>query len=241
MGMKADHFILVWAFFMAKDKKSFLLYADQKSVFEQLPDEIAGRLIKHIFSYVNDENPQTEELIIKIAFEPIRLQLKRDLQKYEGIRERNSVNARKRWDATASNGIPKDTKNADTDTDNDNDNVTDNDIINKRDKSLLVGGNKLDMNLVFDEVWSFYTKNATRQVGSKKDARLKFMRLKSNEIESLRVHLPKFVKNHLEAKKADYLPNFTTYLNQRRYEDEKMPYPSAGNKLEDYLNQFKGL
>ena len=224
---------------MAKDKKSFLLYADQKSVFEQLPDEIAGRLIKHIFSYVNDENPQTEELIIKIAFEPIRLQLKRDLQKYEGIRERNSVNARKRWDATASNGIPKDTKNADND--NDTDNVTDNDIINKRDKSLLVGGNKLDMNLVFDEVWSFYTKNATRQVGSKKDARLKFMRLKSNEIELLRVHLPKFVKNHLEAKKADYLPNFTTYLNQRRYEDEKMPYPSAGNKLEDYLNQFKGL
>ena len=241
MGMKADHFILVWAFFMAKDKKSFLLYADQKSVFEQLPDEIAGRLIKHIFSYVNDENPQTEELIIKIAFEPIRLQLKRDLQKYEGIRERNSVNARKRWDATASNGIPKDTKNADNDNDTDTDNVTDNDIINKRDKSLLVGGNKLDMNLVFDEVWSFYTKNATRQVGSKKDARLKFMRLKSKEIESLRVHLPKFVKNHLEAKKADYLPNFTTYLNQRRYEDEKMPYPSAGNKLEDYLNQFKGL
>lgn len=226
---------------MAKDKKSFLLYADQKSVFEQLPDEIAGRLIKHIFSYVNDENPQTEELIIKIAFEPIRLQLKRDLQKYEGIRERNSVNARKRWDATASNGIPKDTKNADNDTDTDTDNVTDNDIINKRDKSLLVGGNKLDMNLVFDEVWSFYTKNATRQVGSKKDARLKFMRLKSNEIEALRVHLPKFVKNHLEAKKADYLPNFTTYLNQRRYEDEKMPYPSVGNKLEDYLNQFKGL
>lgn len=97
------------------------------------------------------------------------------------------------------------------------------------------------MELIFEEVWEFYSRNATRQVGSKKDARLKFMRLKSNEIESLRVHLPKFVKNHLEAKKADYLPNFTTYLNQRRYEDEKMPYPSAGNKLEDYLNQFKGL
>lgn len=110
---------------MAKDKKSFLLYADQKSVFEHLPDEIAGRLIKHIFSYVNDENPVTDELILTIAFEPIKLQLKRDLQKYEGIRERNSVNARMRWDAVASSGIPKHTKNADnvTDTDNVNDNV----------------------------------------------------------------------------------------------------------------------
>ena len=109
---------------MAKDKKSFLLYADQQSVFKQLPDEIAGQLIKHIFSYVNDENPITDNLIINIAFEPIKLQLKRDLQKYESIRERNSANARMRWDAVASIGIPKRTKNADNDTDNDN--VTDN-------------------------------------------------------------------------------------------------------------------
>jgi hypothetical protein len=121
--MEADHSILVWAFFMAKDKKSFLLYADQQSVFKQLPDEIAGQLIKHIFSYVNDENPITDNLIINIAFEPIKLQLKRDLQKYESIRERNSANARMRWDAVASSGIPKDTKNADNDTDNVNDNV----------------------------------------------------------------------------------------------------------------------
>ena len=121
--MEADHSILVWAFFMAKDKKSFLLYADQQSVFKQLPDEIAGQLIKHIYSYVNDENPITDNLIINIAFEPIRLQLKRDLQKYESIRERNSANARMRWDAVASSGIPKSTKNADNDNDTDNDNV----------------------------------------------------------------------------------------------------------------------
>ena len=110
---------------MAKEKKSFLLYADQNSVFQNLPDDIAGRLIKHILAYVNDEQPVTEELIIKIAFEPIRMQLKRDLQKYESIRERNSLNAKMRWDAVALSGIPKSTKNADndTDTDNDTDNV----------------------------------------------------------------------------------------------------------------------
>ena len=116
---------------MAKDKKSFLLYADQQSVFKQLPDEIAGQLIKHIFSYVNDENPITDNLIINIAFEPIKLQLKRDLQKYESIRERNSANARMRWDAVASSGIPKDTKNAD------NDNVTDTDNVNDTVKSKV--------------------------------------------------------------------------------------------------------
>ena len=40
-----------------KNKKSFLLYADWKETFETLSDDKAGELIKHIFAYVNDENP----------------------------------------------------------------------------------------------------------------------------------------------------------------------------------------
>jgi hypothetical protein len=68
---------------MAKDKKSFLLYCDQQGVFNKLPDEIAGKLIKHIFAYVNDENPPCDDLLLSIAFEPIQQSLKRDLKKYE--------------------------------------------------------------------------------------------------------------------------------------------------------------
>jgi hypothetical protein len=70
-------------FFMAQDKKSFLLYCDQQGVFNKLPDEIAGKLIKHIFAYVNDENPPCDDLLLSIAFEPIQQSLKRDLKKYE--------------------------------------------------------------------------------------------------------------------------------------------------------------
>ncbi len=102
---------------MAENKKGFVLYADQKLIFDDLSNEEAGVLIKHIFSYVNDENPTLNDRLIDMAFKPIKLQLKRDLVKYEGVRERNSANARKRWDAVASSGIPKDTKNADKDTD----------------------------------------------------------------------------------------------------------------------------
>jgi len=68
---------------MAQDKKSFLLYCDQQGVFNKLPDEIAGKLIKHIFAYVNDENPPCDDLLLSIAFEPIQQSLKRDLKKYE--------------------------------------------------------------------------------------------------------------------------------------------------------------
>jgi len=100
---------------MATDKKSFLIYCDIIHTVEQLTDEQAGDLFKHILRYVNDLNPQSDSVITKIAFEPIRQALKRDLDKYESIRKRNSDNARMRWDATASSGIPNHTKNADID------------------------------------------------------------------------------------------------------------------------------
>jgi hypothetical protein len=100
---------------MAKEKKSFLLYCDIIHTVEQLTDEQAGNLFKHILRYVNDQDPQSDSVITKIAFEPIRQALKRDLEKYESIRKRNSDNARMRWDATALSGIPNDTKNADSD------------------------------------------------------------------------------------------------------------------------------
>lgn len=99
---------------MANDKKSFLLYCDLIHTVEQLTDEQAGDLFKHILRYVNDQQPQTDNVITRIAFEPIKQSLKRDLQKYEDIRKRNQDNARKRWDATASDRIPNDTKNADS-------------------------------------------------------------------------------------------------------------------------------
>lgn len=86
---------------MAKDKKGFILYADQKELFEQLPDEKAGQLIKFIMKYVNDENPSTDDLIINLAFTPIKQQLKRDLQKFEQTKVNRSIagkaGADKRW------------------------------------------------------------------------------------------------------------------------------------------------
>ena len=68
------------SFFLTMNgKKSFVLYTDQKEVFDELTDEDAGKLIKHIFAYVNDENPEQTDKLLKIAFLPIKTQLKRDL------------------------------------------------------------------------------------------------------------------------------------------------------------------
>lgn len=75
---------------MAENKKSFVLYADLKHTVNQLPNDKAGELFKHILSYVNDENPKTDDIIVNIAFEPIKQQLKRDLIKWEDTREKRS-------------------------------------------------------------------------------------------------------------------------------------------------------
>ena len=86
---------------MAKDKKSFVAYTEWSETFEMLSDEEAGKLIKHLLRYVNDENPEMDDRMLKILFQPIKQQLKRDLKKYEDEKNKKSEFGRlgnlKRW------------------------------------------------------------------------------------------------------------------------------------------------
>jgi hypothetical protein len=88
-------------YFMADNKKSFILFCDQTHLFQELDDDEAGRLIKHIFRYVNDEDPEPPDRITKIAFEPIKQQLKRNLKDWEFKKNQKSEAGKKgmesRW------------------------------------------------------------------------------------------------------------------------------------------------
>ena len=115
------------------------MYADQREQFDQLTDEQAGRLIKHLFAYVNDENPQTDDIVTKLSFTPIKSQLKRDLIKYEGKKGqwsaagKASAEARKlkKEQASTDSTNVNDRSNRSTDsTVNVNDNVSVNDNVN---------------------------------------------------------------------------------------------------------------
>ena len=114
-----------------KGKKSFVLYADLLHTVEKLPPEKAGELFLHVLKYVNDQNPKTNDIVIEIAFEPIRQQLKRDLEKYQNIVERNKNNGskggrpKKPKKPSGLSGNPTKPKKPD----NDNDSVNDNEII----------------------------------------------------------------------------------------------------------------
>ena len=79
---------------MAKGKKSFVLYTDQIGIFSKLTDEQAGLLIKHIYAYCNDEEPEGD-FVTELAFESIKQALKRDLKKFEGKKEQWSAAGKK--------------------------------------------------------------------------------------------------------------------------------------------------
>ena len=118
---------------MADNKKSFILYCDLIHTIEKLPDEKAGQLFKHILKYVNDKNPIIEnDLILELVFEPIKLQLKRDLVKFEEVRVKRSEAGKKsaelkaQQNSTNSTSVESVKHRSTNSTDNVNVNVNDN-------------------------------------------------------------------------------------------------------------------
>jgi len=124
---------------MAENKKSVLLYSDMIHMVEKLKDDQAGKLLKHILRYVNDQNPVTDDLLIEVAFEPIKQQLKRDLRKWEEIKNKRSEAGKasaeskklakeKKGKSTKSTSVESDQQDLTKSTVNDTVNVTVNDI-----------------------------------------------------------------------------------------------------------------
>jgi len=80
---------------MAEDKNSFIAYCDWMETFEELPDDKAGQLAKHLFRYVNDLNPKSDDILINAVFANIKNALKRDLIKYKEIKVKRSESGKK--------------------------------------------------------------------------------------------------------------------------------------------------
>ena len=80
---------------MATNKKSFVAYCDWLESFEELTNEEAGKLVKHLFKYVNDLEPESPDRLTKMCFIPIKQSLKRDLRKYDTYINKQSENGKK--------------------------------------------------------------------------------------------------------------------------------------------------
>ena len=200
---------------MAENKKSFLIYCDLISTVEKMPDDKAGLLFKHILRYVNDLNPVTDDLLIDLTFEAIKLQMKRDLKKYEAICDRNRNNGllggrppKPKETQSVNLGLnknPEKPKKPDTDTDTDT-----------------------DINISFSEFWNLYNK----KVGDKQKAEKKWIKLSNDERQKIIDTLPGFISS---IKDKQFQPYPERYLNNSRWNDE-ININTSSNKKHYYLS-----
>jgi len=119
---------------MAENKKSFLFYVDWGDTFNELSDDDAGKLIKHLCAYVADEDPATDNVLINAVFANMKSTLKRDLEKWHIKSEKNRESANIRWqkkNANASERIKPNANNADRATDTVRDTDRDRVIVNE--------------------------------------------------------------------------------------------------------------
>lgn len=216
---------------MAVGKNSFILYLQQRSVFDGLEDAEAGKLIKTIFSYVCDENPQPTGMT-KYAFEIIKPVLKADLKKYEEKKEKYAENIRKRWNKEEKeniqsntmeyNGIPSDSVYVN---DNVNVNVNVNDNVLSKDNEL----NNRDINIscakeeknesIFESFWKVYP----RKIGKEKCRNwFKSHKPKEDLVQKM-IEAVEQQKKSKQWSDPQYIPHPYTWLNQGRWEDELTP------------------
>jgi hypothetical protein len=83
-----------------KESKSFILHKDSLDILNELTDEQAGQLFKAIWLYQNGEQIELSPLL-RIAFTPFKNQFGRDVAAYQERCQKNSDNAKKRWEKNA--------------------------------------------------------------------------------------------------------------------------------------------
>lgn len=209
---------------MATGKKSFVLYADLIHTFETLSDEEAGKLIKTILNYVNDKNPEIEDKLIKIAFEPIKQQLKRDLKKYETIIEKRSAAGKKSAELRNNTSqqvlthVKSVEQNQHMSTVNVNDTVNDNEINNSK-KSRVVPTSVVD----YDRFIKMFNGFADRKF------RLND-KIKSALNSRVKTYDPKEIKKAIEIAHND------RYHIETKFKYLTPEYILRVDKLERYLN-----
>jgi len=191
---------------MATGKKSFLLYCDIINTVAKLPDEQAGKLFKIILEYVNDNNPTVDDLLLQIAFEPIKQQLKRDLVKWESKSTIRSESGRLGGIKSGEARRNKTKQNeANASNEKQNEPVTDNVTVNVNDTDMKES-------YTFEQFWNDYNKKTDKFKAEKK-----WKTLTEKEKELIKIHVPKYVAVTFD---KNFRKNPTTYLNGKCWNDE---------------------
>ena len=193
---------------MAKDKKSFVAYCDWLESFEELTDEEAGKLAKHLFRYVNDLNPEPPDKITKMCFIPIKQSLKRDLVKYEERADRALENG-------AKGGRPKTQKTQL--------------VISepKKPDNVNVSVNDISIGTDFDAFFKAYGKQV-----DKIPCQREWLNIEREEHAKILEHVSKYVNSTPDVK---FRKKPLNYLKDRTWLDPELPNATKKEKFKPNL------
>jgi len=208
-------------------KKSFILYNDQRRLFQKLAKAQVGELMECIFAYADGEAPHIEDPLVDLAFEMIAAQMDRDMEKYKTICEKRSENAKKQWeqfnqakmqvhgDAGKCMEAHASTGDNVNENENDNDNDNDNDIKD----SSLVENKKITISQ-FDKFWKLYPKKASKGEAL---SRWKTICNKPSKEKPTWVQIKKAIlsqKKTEQWKDPKFIPHAATWLNKNKWLDD---------------------
>jgi len=236
------------------EKSSFILYFSYKKHLALLSDEECGKLLMALFDYA--ENGQAPDLTgaTAMAFSFIQDQMKRDANKYAAVCERNRKNGAKGGrppKATKSENNPEKPKITERlsekpkKPDNDYEYEYEYEYNNDNDITppLPPAGDSVTPSLNiqekrFNEFWLVYPKKVGKAAAQKA-----WLKLKPNT--KLHEQIKEAIQCQIEGEQwkrenGRFIPNPTTWLNQRRWEDEtSTPQPSTPDNGKP--NNFKEL
>lgn len=192
---------------MAEGKKTFIFYSDWINMVREMPNKDAGELLKHILSYVNDENPNTDNLLVKMAFGHMKPMLKKDLEKWDNIREIRKKAGSKGGKANAKQKEAN-AKQVEAVNDNVNVNVNVNDNINEKIKKSFS-----EIYPTFEDFWDEYDK----KVGNRKKIEKKWRSIKQDEKQKIMEYIPNYKIAQPEKR---FRKNPETFLNNESWNDE---------------------
>lgn len=207
---------------MANNKNSFLLYCDIITTIEKLPDDLAGKLFKHILNYVNDNDPECDDLLLSVAFEPIKQSLKRDLKKYEKRAETARANGLK-------GGRPKTQTKAKKPKETQSVNLNPRKAVSV---SVSVSDSVRDKeqeHMAFDDFYLNYPKKTT-----KAEAMDYWNKKMNNQERQLAID---GIKNHTYGKEKAFITDPIRYLKHKRWEDEAINHEKSWQYNQSAKNQ----
>lgn len=224
------------------DKKSFIAYKNWKSTFDELSNEDAGKLVKHIFEYVNGNNPKSDSVLIRAVFANIKDAIDRDIEKWEKQLEQRKAAGKRSAEARKSTTVERPLTSVNererNPTDNVNVSVTDSvSVSEKTEKSekefeqgktmdsspagVGVGAREVTADIwpTFDDFWDAYDKKVGKEPCEKK-----WKKIKQKDREEIMRHVPAYVESTPEKK---FRKNPQTYLNQKSWKDEEVINPNT--------------